>query len=384
VGGSDGRIWSWQGDGGLSAFHGDASMVCDRAVAAAFQIQEALAGFNASHCSLSEGLRARVAVHAGNARYRESTGRIHSEAINYVAHLEHEFSLPGHVTLSRDVHKELSSAIRQRLAIVGSFEGTDVFMDIAPDLSALPESIRWPADGKEVMLVSRGAFVCGERDVSQATGSVGRRSILLPDFYMDRFPVTNAEYKTFIDRTGYATPQFVNDPAFGRYNWRGREFPECRGRHPVVLITRDDAQAYAEWAKKELPSEHHWEKAARGTEGREYPWGDEFDAGRCNTPESGVGETTPVGLYPSGASPYGCCDMTGNVWEWTTSHLDVGDATTAVTKGGSWSDYECQTGAKDGRCAHRGGSPPELRTINRIGFRCMWRPASSSSRGRQA
>jgi formylglycine-generating enzyme required for sulfatase activity len=126
--------------------------------------------------------------------------------------------------------------------------------------------------------------------------------------------------------------------------------------HPVVYVSWDDAVAYAAWLAQttgqpwRLPSEAEWEKAARGTDGRIYPWGDTFDKARANTSESGIKTTTAVGSYPSGSSPYGAQDMAGNVWEWTHSLFksypyipndgrEVGNYTDyRILRGGSWGD----------------------------------------------
>jgi formylglycine-generating enzyme required for sulfatase activity len=133
----------------------------------------------------------------------------------------------------------------------------------------------------------------------------------LPGFYIDVHPVSNADYARFIAATGHSAPQHRTAD--------GAPFPENLGNHPVVFVTWNDATAYAEWAGKALPTSQQWEKAARGTRGTAYPWGDQPTPAKCNVRENGVGNTTPVDCYQSGVSPYGAYDMCGNVWEWCSS-----------------------------------------------------------------
>ena len=143
--------------------------------------------------------------------------------------------------------------------------------------------------------------------------------------------------------------------------------------HPVVGVSWYEADAYARWANRALPTEQQWELAARGTDGREYPWAGDFDSKLCNTEESGLGRTSRVERYPDGVSPAGCYDMAGNVWEWTrTSYKSeeaVDDFTPdeydALLKGGSWYDL-----AEYSRCAIR-FKFLEVRRDYFVGFRCV-------------
>lgn len=158
----------------------------------------------------------------------------------------------------------------------------------------------------------------------------------LPAFQISHYPVTNAQFLRFVEETGrewlWGTgPEWLGQ--VGRqWLWAAGRRPE-KADCPVAAVSWHDARGYCAWLTEtwrsqgvitpgqgvRLPTEAEWEKAARGADGRLYPWGDEWDAERCNTSESGRGETTPVDAYPQGASPYGLLDMVGNVWEWTAS-----------------------------------------------------------------
>jgi hypothetical protein len=219
------------------------------------------------------------------------------------------------------------------------------------------DRIIWRKDGKVMVRVPAGKFLYGYETEERE----------LPEFWIDQTPVTNAEYKRFLDANPeHGVPSHSENWA-RPYNWdyRSRSFPLDKAHHPVVLVTWYDAVAYAKWAGKGLPTEKAWEKAARGTDGREYPWG-EWEEGRCNTTESGIGTTTPVGRYsPAGDSPYGCADMAGNVREWTSSQWELGSWDRVVLRGGSWS-YDLD----HARCALRGGEGPYF-SHDYIGFRCV-------------
>ncbi len=204
------------------------------------------------------------------------------------------------------------------------------------------DTMVWERDGKEMVRIPAGAFLYGDKQETHE----------LPEFWIDKIPVTNAEYARFVAETGREAPK----------HWEGQSPPEDITDHPVVYVSWQDAVAYAEWAGKRLPSEEEWEKAARGTDGREYPWGDEEPAPDLCSFGKNEGGTTPVGKYsPDGDSPYGCVDMAGNVWEWTSSDHEEGGE---VLRGGSWGYHQFYT-----RCACRDGYPPSGWHDN-VGFRC--------------
>ena len=180
----------------------------------------------------------------------------------------------------------------------------------------LPEKLVSPIDGAEMVRVPKGSFIQGisEEELVQITllddrvnplfaTEVPARSVYLEDYYIDRYPVTNYQYRRFIKETGHRKPLLLNDP-----DWN-------QPMQPVVFVGWDDARAYAAWAGKSLPTESHWEKAARGTDRRFWAWGHEFYPDRCNYKGYGLGRTSEIGLFDNGMSPYGCYDMCGNVWE---------------------------------------------------------------------
>ena len=173
-------------------------------------------------------------------------------------------------------------------------------------------------------------------------------------FWIDKYEVTNLQYKQFIDATNRKSPT----------HFRNRTYPDGKVDHPVVFVSWYDAHAYCQWAGKRLPTDIEWEKAARGTDDdRDYPWGDTFDVTKVNSPVRWKslnieGDTMPVGSLEGGKSPFGLYDMSGNVWEWTDSWYtqypgnkwpseNYGEMY-KVLKGGSWWDcsyYQCGVSA---------------------------------------
>jgi formylglycine-generating enzyme required for sulfatase activity len=183
---------------------------------------------------------------------------------------------------------------------------------------------------------------------------------------MDVHPITERQFKAFVGETGFQPKSWTPHP--------GRE------EVPAVDVTWEDAQAYCTWAKKRLPSEAEWEKAARGLDGRIYPWGDEFERSRVCIVENGSAESAPVGHYKSGESSFGMLDMAGNVWEWVMDHshtddyytygtaLDSSDkihAQKRVVRGGSWICHSSLL-----RCAKRDRYEQSYAS-HFIGFRCV-------------
>jgi len=226
--------------------------------------------------------------------------------------------------------------------------------------------------GDDMVLVEGGTFASGP----------DRRSVHLDPFYIDRTPVTNEQFYRFLSVTGYRP----TDPSAHRFlaSWRRGSMPPGIERHPAVFISWNDARAYAAWAGKRLPTEAEWEKAARGTDGRTYPWGKEKPGPLLANFGSPQGSTTPVGNFPMGISPCGALDLAGNVWEWCEDADDPDfyargpasnprnpSATTEgrrVLRGGSWM-YD----ARSLRTYARTSFDADERSPDR-GFRCVRSP----------
>jgi formylglycine-generating enzyme required for sulfatase activity len=210
--------------------------------------------------------------------------------------------------------------------------------------------------------IPAGEFLMGSvvaRDKDAEDNELPPHTVYLPEFYIGQYPITNIQYQAFVQAAGHGAPRHWEE---GTIRW-----PQYN--HPVVGVSWHDAVAFCDWLSSEarqpfrLPTDAEWEKAARGTDGRIYPWGDEPpDEGRCNF-KGNVGDTTTIGRYsPQGDSPYGCADMAGNVREWCHSlhrpypyQVDDGREGletwgSRVLRGGSWGSP-----ARYVRCAVRDG-----------------------------
>ncbi len=228
----------------------------------------------------------------------------------------------------------------------------------------------------------------GASDPETAPDEQPRHGIFLDAYAIDGHEVSNDCYARFVKDGGYGAPGHwtpagwawrvkaaVTQPAF----W---EDPSFRApSHPVVGVSWFEADAYCRWQGRRLPTEAEWEKAARGPDGRRYPWGSDWDAGRANG-DTGVGRIAAVGSYPGGVSAYGAHDMAGNVWEWVEDRYGKSyyaespranpsgpaEGETRVLRGGSWNFPPRHL-----RAAARTHLPPETR-IRYLGFRCARSP----------
>lgn len=232
------------------------------------------------------------------------------------------------------------------------------------EASTLPRAIVWPKDHAQMVLVPAGTFVYGissrQRDSllrALDTPHAGIFDLEFPRqirstaaYYIDKFEVTNAQYQAFVVATGHRLPKY----------WRSRLFNQPQ--QPVVGVGWADARAYAQWAGKRLPSEVEWEKAARGTDGRLWPWGNQPQGSRYNGHVQGNFAPVAVGSFPTGASPYGVMDMAGNVYEMTSSIWETGLA----MRGGSYLNAAAYV-----RTMFRWSARDSTDGAQWLGFRCV-------------
>ncbi len=221
-------------------------------------------------------------------------------------------------------------------------------------------------DGAPMMLVPAGPFPMGSDDGE--ADERPRHTVTLPAFYIDRFEVTHEQYARFLEASAHPAP----------LDWPAGRLPPKLARHPVVNVTFDDATAYARWAGKRLPTEAEWEKACRGTDGRNFPWGNSTTNKSTASGEENKQKLHPVGSFPDDLSPCGAQDMAGNVWEWTGSWYEAYPGNDQieieygrkyrVIRGGGAIDYYGAVSTR--RCADRARSVP-YGTYDALGFRCV-------------
>jgi formylglycine-generating enzyme required for sulfatase activity len=324
----------------------------------------------------------------GVSLYQAVTGKVPFDAPNHfammMAHVNEQAPRPS--TLREDVPPELERLVLDALAkeprarpgscadFLARLEQALAAFDTTTASARLstrppPASIQ-DTRGNVMVLVPGGAFSMG----------APRRSVSLDSFYIDKLTVTNGQYARFLEATGYRP----TDPGAARFlaHWRGGKVPRDLEQHPVVNVSWDDARAYAAWAGKRLPTEAEWEKAARGVDGRPFPWGKEKPSASLARYGGGKRGPSPVGSHPLGASPYGALDMAGNVWEWCEDADDPGfyadgperdpcnvphegDGGRRVMRGGCW-----MYGARSLRTYARTSFDRETR-FEGGGFRCV-------------
>jgi formylglycine-generating enzyme required for sulfatase activity len=199
-------------------------------------------------------------------------------------------------------------------------------------ITSVKTSIGLDSDvGDDMVYVSEGYFIMGSD--TGFSNEKPERKVFVRGFYIDKYEVTNEQYKQFIIATKNPAPK----------EWVDDNYPAGQGNFPVTNISYYDAAAFARWKGKRLPKEDEWEKAARGIDGRKYPWGNAWLPNANIYSFSGKSELKPVGSFKNGTSPYGCFDMSGSVWEWTdTWYKLVSESENKlnikykIVKGGSW------------------------------------------------
>ena len=235
------------------------------------------------------------------------------------------------------------------------------------------------ADVEEMVMIPAGEVTIGTNEKTDLTSGneADLQVVFVEEFYIDKYEVTNAQYAKFLSATGHRKPKFWDNPSFNN------------PKQPIVGVNWEDAATFAQWMGKRLPTDIEWEKAARSTDERLYPWGNVYEATMGNFDDSGLMngnmdgfamQTAPVGSFTNGVSPYGLHDMSGNVWEWVTSELpeiqdrigrpEQTNGTVYTIRGGSWTNGPGDTRATvfyiyPAQCSDHSSS---------VGFRCAMTP----------
>jgi formylglycine-generating enzyme required for sulfatase activity len=301
-----------------------------------------------------------------------NTGQTTNCLLENVAVGQHtvKLTLSGYADWYRNVAVTAGQTTTAETTLVASGPDTD-FVYLGTNAQGFEEYL-FRKDSAVMIRVPAGTFTMGSDSGYSDEQPV--HPVYLDEYYVDKYEVTNRQYKRFCGATGRGYPP---DPGFPGMSDYFTAYPS----YPVVDVSWNDAQAYCTWAGKALPTEAEWEKAARGTDARKYPWGNaEPNGTRCNihANNDGYDYTSPVGNYPDGVSPYGCMDMAGNVWEWCndwyasdyyggspgSNPQGPSSGSYRVFRGGSW-----YYGAWYLRCSNRLRVVPSYRN-DYLGFRC--------------
>ncbi|MET0621857.1 MAG: SUMF1/EgtB/PvdO family nonheme iron enzyme [Pyrinomonadaceae bacterium] len=223
----------------------------------------------------------------------------------------------------------------------------------------------YPPEG--MVYVPGGTFIMGQDEGDEYERPAHRETV--GEFFIDRFEVTCDEYQRFVDAKNHRPPP----------GWKQGKYPAGSALLPVTGVSWGDANAYAEWIGKRLPTEKEWEFAARGTDRRLYPWGNEWRPEALNALDGGLDRVVEVGLHPEGASPFGAFDMVGNAWEWTEDSIraypngsiredtlpDDQRERQKVIRGGCY-----MSDARRATATYRRGWPEQGADYSQTGFRC--------------
>jgi formylglycine-generating enzyme required for sulfatase activity len=305
-----------------------------------------------------------------------------SEILRVLAPDEEEArSVPTPAKPRRLVNWERVGAIAGVIAVLialGAWLAPSVTNLLSTWLSKTPT----PSAPPGMVYVPAGEFIMGSDEGDSDERPV--HTVYLDAFYIDKTEVTNTQFAKFLNEQGNQEEGGVTwlnigdkdcliSQSEGQYQPKGGY-----GNHPVIEVSWCGARAYCQWVGKRLPTEAEWEKVARGTDGRTYPWGEGIDCDRAQYGGCGGERTTPAGNKPKGASPYGALDMAGNVWEWVADWYDSGyysqspggnplgpnSGVSRVLRGGSWFNYQ-----RSARCASRHSLNPWDEDYH-VGFRC--------------